>query len=471
MKPRTFWHLGGPGPNVNIGGYGRDIATVTRGVLERVFLHNGVEPITPHYDTINVLLDKFSKRFNDLAPILTKTTPDEFIVGYSEKRKRDLYTRAKHVFQALGGAVGRNYSNVSTFVKFEKLNLTAKPDPAPRVIQPRNPVYNLALGLYIKLAEPKVCEVVAQIFGEPTISKGLNADACGRLVASKWSSFKNPMGVGLDASRFDQHVCSSMLRWEHRRYLRMFKNDPELARLLSMQLTNLGTAHCNDGKLKYKVDGCRMSGDMNTGIGNCLIMCAMVYSYLDHAKVHAKLINNGDDCMLFLEGEDLPKLHGLPAYFRELGFVMEVEEPVYVIEKVVFCQTQPVWVGGGYRMVRDPRIAMAKDRHIFKDQPLLLNRYRQSIGECGLSLAGDLPIYNEFYSNMITGARALAPETESGFQIMARGMDIKYSRPSTMTRYSFWLAFGFEPQDQMAWEMDIARTVYSNPSRDNQQHS
>jgi hypothetical protein len=33
--------------------------------------------------------------------------------------------------------------------------------------------------------------------------------------------------------------------------------------------------------LKYQVEGCRMSGDMNTSSGNCMIMVALVYSYME----------------------------------------------------------------------------------------------------------------------------------------------------------------------------------------------
>lgn len=66
------------------------------------------------------------------------------------------------------------------------------------------------------------------------------------------------------------------LKWEHSIYNAMFRSD-ELAELLGWQLTNKGFARTTDGLIKYEVKGCRMSGDMNTALGNCMIMCALVY--------------------------------------------------------------------------------------------------------------------------------------------------------------------------------------------------
>jgi hypothetical protein len=56
----------------------------------------------------------------------------------------------------------------------------------------------------------------------------------------------------------------------------MFRSK-ELAELLKWQLQNKGFARTIDGLIKYSVEGCRMSGDMNTALGNCTIMCALVY--------------------------------------------------------------------------------------------------------------------------------------------------------------------------------------------------
>lgn len=66
----------------------------------------------------------------------------------------------------------------------------------------------------------------------------------------------------------------------------------------------------------------------------------------------AKFINDGDDSVIVLERQDLEKLNNIPEYFSNLGFKMEIEPFVDTIEKVVFCQAQPVKVGPSYRFVR-----------------------------------------------------------------------------------------------------------------------
>lgn len=44
-----------------------------------------------------------------------------------------------------------------------------------------------------------------------------------------------------------------------------------------------------------------MSGDMNTALGNCMLMCCLIISYLESKNIKYDFINNGDDAVLFLE--------------------------------------------------------------------------------------------------------------------------------------------------------------------------
>jgi len=69
---------------------------------------------------------------------------------------------------------------LSTFVKAEKLNISAKPDPAPRVIQPRDPRYNVELGRYLRHSEEYLFKAIDKVFGGRTIFKGISADTAGQ---------------------------------------------------------------------------------------------------------------------------------------------------------------------------------------------------------------------------------------------------------------------------------------------------
>jgi hypothetical protein len=91
--------------------------------------------------------------------------------------------------------------------------------------------------------------------------------------------------------------------------------------------------------LHYEVEGARMSGDMNTSSGNCMIMVSLVFAYLSEKRIKWRLANNGDDCVIVIEQKHLGKLEDLPKWFLKMGFRMEVEEPVYEFERIEFCQT------------------------------------------------------------------------------------------------------------------------------------
>ena len=88
-----------------------------------------------------------------------------------------------------------------------------------------------------------------------------------------------------------------------------------------------GVAHCQDGRVKFSVRGTRSSGDLNTSLGNCILMCAMVWAYIrDAGLFKVELANNGDDCVVIMEREDLDIfLGGLETWFRDHGFRMGVD--------------------------------------------------------------------------------------------------------------------------------------------------
>jgi hypothetical protein len=86
--------------------------------------------------------------------------------------------------------------------------------------------------------------------------------------------------------------------------------------------------------------------------------------------------------------------------------------------------------------------------------------YRYAISQCGLSLAGDVPVFNEFYTALGRGARLSkrsmaklrnrGPET--GMEYLALGMSHKFSEPTTCCRISFARAFNIWPDQQRAME-------------------
>lgn len=139
---------------------------------------------------------------------------------------------------------------------------------------------------------------------------------------------------------------------------------------------------------------------MNTSSGNCFTMVGLVYSYM-HNKCKWRLANNGDDCVLIIERSDLHKIVDLVPWFKNMGYTMESQGVVDIFERISFCQTKPVWTPSGYKMVRNPATAIAKDIHSRCDlsRQDVFDLWTSCVGKGGLALAGDIPVYNEFYKS------------------------------------------------------------------------
>jgi len=461
---RKSYRIGGISPPVNYAVYNNNIDTLERAIKERVFFVKRDDGFhaPPQPDQLGFArLDAIKEKFKCTVRYSTPMTYQQFADSY-QGRKRTIYTNAMR--SVLTAPLTRMDSYIKAFVKCEKYNFTAKKDPVPRVIQPRDPRYGISVGRFVKPIEKRIYKMIDKLWQGSTIMKGLNMTQRGKVILGHWDSFDNPVAVGLDASRFDQHVSSKALEWEHSIYEMFYPGNKELQMLLSWQRTNQGTGRCDDGKLKYKIQGKRMSGDMNTALGNCLLMSSMVYAYCESVGVHAKLVNDGDDCVVFMERRDLNRFQqNIDEYFTNLGFTMVCEEPVDVIEKVVFCQAQPVYDGSKYIMVRDPRVAISKDATIITDIPnnKVFKRWCSAVGQGGISMTGGIPVWQEFYSLLDRYSDGMKPLDHlsmlTGMRIMGRGMDRKLSKVSELARVSFYRAFGVIPEAQVAIEEEYRR--------------
>jgi len=246
------------------------------------------------------------------------------------------------------------------------------------------------------------------------------------------------------------------LKYEHSFYLWLYKQNTTLAKLLKWQLRNKMRLFVGNYKVQYQVYGARMSGDMNTGLGNCLLMCLMIYQYLSDIGVRGRLLNNGDDCVLIVEHRDFCKLNGLGPYFLELGYTMEREEAVHQFERVEFCQTVPIYDGRGWIFVRNPRRAMAKDLTTVTTlrSESEYNAYRRAVGQCGIALAGGIPVLDAFYRMMMRGTGESDKKgyviVEWAFADVMRGMSPRATfEISGDARMSYCLATGYTPTEQV----------------------
>jgi hypothetical protein len=216
-----------------------------------------------------------------------------------------------------------------------------------------------------------------------------------------------------------------------------------------------------------------MSGDMNTGLGNCLIASGLVKCFCDTYNITAELLNNGDDCVLIVEQEQLHLLDNVRGWFLQMGFDMVVEEPVYDLEKVVFCQSQFVEINGKYRMVRQPSICTAKDSVCIRPFPShdALRKWIHVVGDGGLSLCAGVPVLQSYYAalkrNGIVPGHKLSndPLFETGARRMARGMSNRTTPITARSRESFYVAFNITPDEQVCLEDYYSRYQLINDGK------
>lgn len=461
--------MAGLGTGTNYGVHANNATNLARGITERVLYVQGNEGLAkPPQPQAGV----FRKRLSNLRGRLVKRMPPTPVVAVEDYpslysgRKRAIYQRAVASLALRGVAIVDSY--VSTFLKAEKINFSAKVDPAPRVIQPRSPRYNVMVGRYLKLYEKRVFAGFEREFGYPVVLKGRNAAQVGGWMHQHWCAFKRPVAVGLDASRFDQHVSVDALEFEHSIYNAAFQSK-ELRRLLRWQLRNRGIARVPGWRFDYTTDGCRMSGDINTSLGNCIIMSCIVIAYCEHVGIDFRLANNGDDCVVFLEQDDLGKLDGIDAWLLDFGFKLTREAPVFEFERVEFCQAQPVYTSTGWRMVRNPFTAMSKDcvSLVSWDTDVALQQWASAISSCGTSLTRGVPVWEAWYNQLRQIGGGVASEgvaervNECGMYYMSKG--VEGGEIDDLARVSFWRAFGILPDTQIALEQWYSTPIELRP--------
>lgn len=430
-----------------------------RALVERLVYQGGERPIRPQV-AFNLRAGQAIRKYESIIPRISSTEFVEHYVG----RKKLIYTKAAR--SLLYYPIEHKDSWIKAFVKDEKFDIIAKPDQVPRLIQPRTPRYNLELGRFLQPMEKVIYEEINSLYGHTVVMKGKNAEQRGETLSQHWAAFGSPVAVGIDAKRFDQHTGRSALKYEHGVYLRHTprRHRAKLKCLLKMQLTTHGTCYTEEGNIKYKINGIRCSGDVNTSMGNIIIMTHLVYDYLKSLNIKFRFVNDGDDGVIFVDKKDLSKLDGLYDWFTQYGYKMEAEAPVDVFEEIEFCQCHPVWDGKLWLMCRNPFVVINRDAYTTKSVQTKgqWDFYRGAIGVCGIAAMGGMPVVGAYYSALARGTKMRRVDDETlGIYWMAVGLDRKCTAPLSQTRVSFFLAFGITPDEQIVLERKYDAMVAS----------
>jgi len=392
--------------------------------------------------------------FKALSPLTLEQALESF-----KGRKFEVYSRA---FESLQHKpLSKRDARISAFVKAEKFNPLDKINPDPRLIQARDPRYNLHVSRYMRPLEHEVYALRKNRL--PVIVKCLNPVQRAEVLMKKWALFKRPVCFSIDCSRWDKHVSLEVLELEHEFYQSWFKGDIELEQLMRWQRIN----KCRTANgVKYTVVGGRMSGDMNTALGNCVLMCGMVTAVLDDIAGHYEIMDDGDDCLVFCEEDDFGCLtEHLPKRFLEYGQELKIENVARHPQDIVFCQGK-LTLGEEWTMARNWRKVLSQSCCGTKhwNDPLMVPAMFGLLGDCENALHRGIPILQVFAERLRElsgGARARLCHLDSSYVYRIGAYDLGDIRqmsaaPITeLARFQFFRTWGVEIWEQLAIEHHI----------------
>lgn len=384
--------------------------------------------------------------------------------------KRARYQDACDAFTMSG--ITKRDAGVKMFVKPERFNPEAKRNPDPRAIQFRNGKYCVALAQYLHPIEHHIYEIDCASQGVPksrNVAKGLNSCARAELMLAKSEHFDDPVYIMYDAARFDKHVALELLQIEHAVYLRS-NPDAYFRILLSWQLVNLCFSNLG---LVYRVRGRRMSGDMNTAVGNCILMLIMLIAIFTLIlDIKWDCCDDGDDVVVIVERKDFCRVESVVApTFLTFGMEIKVDQVCSDLHEVVFCQSSIIeYRPSKLKFVRDWRKVMSNAlcgvRHWTSDTYRI--RTMHAIGTCELVLNLGVPLLQEFAVAILRNAACTKPVdltlASEGLQrrtlrdLKAMGVDPNHIQPQEIypcARATFARAYGVSEEEQLRIEAQL----------------
>lgn len=426
---------------------------------EYISIRNRVQQVIPTVAPVALELMKCIARAigDQIRPVVP--LDGSWVTRYAG-RKRANYEKAQRSLAVQ--PLHRKDRTVRAFIKAEKLPDEPKD---PRMIQFRGPRFNCVFGDYTRALEA----VFYRIRGtgrlrnwlprDRLFAKGLNLRDRARVIANK---MRFGTCYSLDCSRFDAHVSQDHLRLGHIVYLRAFNNDPVLRRLLGWQLNN----NCYTKHWHYNSVGGRMSGDMDTALGNCVLMLILVAAamrMLRAAPTSWTVFVDGDDCLLFTRLD----VSRLPELFLLMGHELKIEQSTNNLFTVQHCQCRPVMTSRGLIMVANPLRVVSRTlagcQHWHDSR--FWQPYLGLLGYCTLALASGVPVLQAFAQMLLRWSSGRMPRR---LELIDDGILFKslielrtfepVCTPITATaRATFAEAWGMEPDEQRFYELEFSK--------------
>nr|AWY11001.1 RNA-dependent RNA polymerase [Sclerotinia sclerotiorum umbra-like virus 1] len=334
------------------------------------------------------------------------------------------------------------------FLKAEKFNPLLK-QSKPRMIMCRSPRFNLELASYFKPLEHALWRRWKYGRGGVTptrvVGKGLNGEQRASLIRRKMES------VG------ECESCGSLVRV-----------------LLQTQRKLKGKTL---GGIKFEREGCRASGDFNTGLGNTLVMGSCVDAILRSAEsslgaFRTTFLADGDNALVFVE---TCMAEGVRSFFSSMvhtvvGQELTVEKPTTVYEEVVFGQCKPCFNGDHYTMVRHPlkTLSNAFSGYRHYDQSAYVGPALKAVCRAELSLSRGIPLLEAYFARALERLEVYRDLKDPSVVLEDRlrhALAPAYAAKSGTrgvcmdARLSFQRAWGIGVEEQILMEAELVASV------------
>jgi hypothetical protein len=396
-------------------------------------------------------------------------------MGFGGKRWSLLET-----VQSYSGSLHRRYAEALTSLNEEglvphdfKIKAFLKADKIhhpkltkPRMIFPRSPRYNLVVASWLKPLEHWLWGNLTsrRLFGGSNtrvVMKGLSPRQRANVIVRKFRNFRECVVFEVDGKAFEAHVGTESLKAEHKVYTSAYGSDRRLARLLRVQECLSGRT---EGGWEFSRPGGRASGDVNTGMGNSLLMLAVVVGVLrGFPGLHFDVAVDGDNALLFMEADRLDEVVSeFPTRaLRHSGQEVVLERPVRIIEQIRFGRSAPVDLGPGrgWTMVRELNNVLSGmcSSHIHLRHAAFAPLWLRGVAMCELSLARGVPVLQAVTLKLLqateTRKAVKADFYRDYFYVGAWLAGRECALPvHADTRASFWRAFGVDPEEQVRLE-------------------
>nr|QKW91258.1 replication associated protein [Sclerotinia sclerotiorum umbra-like virus 2] len=361
------------------------------------------EPVNPDFELTFKRLGRLLVKLQ-----VERMTLEEVVASYTGRLRR----RYQEAFESLveEPELGKYDRRLSAFLKAEKFNPLHKRSK-PRMIMCRSPRFNLKLASYLKPVEHALWRRWKFGMGGVTptrvVGKGLNGPRRAAILKEKMDSVGDCVVFEIDGKAFEAHVSLLQIDLEHSVYKAVFRKDKELNDLLNTQRKLIGKTV---GGIRYEREGCRASGDFNTGLGNTLIMGSAVEAGLRLAVTElgmfkATYLADGDNALLFVDRTVAERLRtNFARYISSVcGHEMTVEKPVDVLEHITFGQCKPCFNGKEYVMVRHPlkTLSYAFSGYRHYDQPKFTGPLLKAVCQAELSLSRGIPLLEAYFAKAL----------------------------------------------------------------------